>query len=307
MKNLNSFRRARTGSNIRMLLIFGFLIRGVLINGFFPGFTSFAAAPRPSVNQPALTIQSQSFDLDLNRETARFSKGIEIISGPVKINAASLIKKKISPGKHDKIIEVMQLSGNPVKVIIQEKLKHQLTTLFARKVKFIPSEGRLTISQQAKLSINVGRIEQTRIEANQIKLALKDNKITRITATGKPLKYQLQPESGKKITSTAKKLHIDKMSEQVFLYQAEVRQGGDKFQAGEIIIDGKTGNFSASAGDAKTPSISIDLKNLPAANSLMKPVSDIGARLSPASTKENNIEQQPQQTPATKPSKDTKK
>ncbi len=247
-----------------------------------------AANNKQNIKQQPLTIKSQSLSLNLKNETAQFSKGIEIISGTVTINAATLLKKNLSLNNSRGNVEVMQLSGTPVKILIQEKIKNQNTTLFAYRVKFIPSEGILEIKQHATLSINVGRKEKTHIEADHIALLLKDNLIVSISASGKPLKYQLQPESGEKITSTAIKLNINKQTEQVNLYQAEVKQGGDKFQAGEIILDGKTGNFSANAGDAQTPSISIDLDKLKQSGELKKPVSDIKTLLIPTTNTENN-------------------
>lgn len=249
----------------------------------------FAAQKNHSNEQQPVTIKSQSFSLDLSNESAQFSKDIEIISGPVKINAATLNKKKSSLKNGLKIVEVMQLSGTPVKIIIQEKSKNQYTTLFAHKVKFIPSEGILEIRQDAKLSIHVGQVKKTHIEADQINILLKDNLIISIAASGQPLKYQLQPQTGEKISSTAKRLTINKLTEQVNLYQAEVKQGGDKFQAGEIIVDGKTGNFSANAGNSQTPSISIDLDKLKASTAPVKTRVDLKNRLKlPVSIKEKN-------------------
>ncbi len=278
--------------NLRLNSFYNYKQCGMIFLLFFFAFSNnvelLAANNKQNIKQQPLTIKSQSLSLNLKNETAQFSKGIEIISGTVTINAATLIKKNLSLNNSRGNVEVMQLSGTPVKILIQEKIKNQNTTLFAYRVKFIPSEGILEIKQHATLSINVGRKEKTHIEADHIALLLKDNLIVSISASGKPLKYQLQPESGEKITSTAIKLNINKQTEQVNLYQAEVKQGGDKFQAGEIILDGKTGNFSANAGDAQTPSISIDLDKLKQSGELKKPVSDIKTLLIPTTNTENN-------------------
>ncbi len=239
----------------------------------------------------ATSIRSQSFSLDIARATSQFNKGIEIINGAVKINASSLLKKNISLKNGADSVEVMQLSGSPVKVVITETAQNRITTIVANDVKFMPTAGILEIQQNTKLSIVVNGAQRTTIKAVSMRIVLLNNKISTIDASGSPLTYQLKPAEGEFINSTARKLFINNQNQQVILFDAQVIQSGNKLQAGEIIVDSKTGNLSASAGGVQKPSFSIDIDNLDAPPEKPNTIDEQKLKPVPTSTSSKNMDQ----------------
>lgn len=219
-----------------------------------------------SSESKALTIKSQTATFNLNKQFTEFNKGIEIVRGAVSIHSRNLIKKNISQGGSNKTFEEMLLSGNPVKVNIADSKNHRHTFIQAFHVRYIPEKGYLEIQQDAKLEIKENNKLHTQITAHRIEIKIQNNSIQSIRAQGESVQrqvhYQLMPENGESIHSLADHLQLQYQDQKAHLYKARITQGDNKIQAGEIIVDGNTGNFQATSDEEFKPSISIDLNSI---------------------------------------------
>ncbi len=202
-------------------------------------------------------LTANSTSINMQSGLTQFSDDVVINHGNLKIIAATLSQQQDTSKKQEK----MQLTGSPAKIQFKRENSSLLTTIEAENILFYPDLGILKVSGKSKLQISENDQLQTVIRATFISLKLSTKKIETIHAEGAPLYYYLSGGNGKDdITATAEKLALNQKTGDVELFNASVKQKNDEFRAGLILVDGATGNLSASGGKNNVrPSLSIEL------------------------------------------------